>query len=127
MAKNITKATLIYDAKHVWYASKEIILDDELLVLAEFVDSVLRYKASRALEIKEQIKKGNIGWEPIEAEIIAGKIQLYHLHVSGLKKEPRLTKEELIEFIDKWFELVASKVERIVITNENGKFSIGTE
>ena len=127
MNKKIIKAILIYDAKHGWYASKEIILDDELLILAEFVDSVLRYKPSRALEIKEQIEKGKIGWDPIEAEFFDGKIRLFHQYVPGIKKEPILTREELLAFVDKWYALIAAKVDKIVITNDNGKFSIGTE
>jgi hypothetical protein len=128
MYQNITKVWLKKDQRYNYYARfAPRYPDDELLVLEQYFASELGNDPSKALRIKKQILENGVGGNAIGSEIIDGKIKLFHLYVSGLKKEPVLTKEELLELVDKWFELVAAKVDQIVITNHNGKFSIGIE
>ena len=76
--------------------------------------------------IKKLILEGCVGHEPIGGEMVDGKCQLYHLYIDNLK-EPRLTQEELLDLIQKWFEFISAKVYKIVLTNDNGKYSFSTE
>lgn len=127
MNQKLAKITLVRNPKYGWYTREESYNpDDELLILETYFCSGIGYNSATFPKIKKLILGGCIGHEPIGGEIIDGKCQLYHLYIDNLK-EPRLTKEELLELIQKWFELVAAKVDKIVLTNDNGKYSIGTE
>lgn len=127
MKKNIAKVTLVRNSQYGWYRREaDYNPDDELLILEQYFGSELGSDPSQVLIIRKYILKNEIGGNAIEADIIDGKIRLSDIYVPNLK-EPVLTQEELLILVDKWIELVAAKVDKIVITNDNGKFSIGTE
>ena len=123
-----TKVILVKNAQYGWYKRDNPYMppDDELLILEDYFGSGLGNDPSQASSIKNLILRDIIGSDLIGSEIIDGKIRLYHLFINNLK-EPQLTKEELLKLVDKWFELVTAKANKIVIMNDNGKFSIVTE
>ena len=101
-------------------------IDGGLILLWLFFTGCVGYDSKDLSFIREEISKGTVGCNDIGATIIDAKLQFSHDVIEGLE-EPRLTKEELLALVDKWFELVAAKAGQIVITNDNGKFSIEVE
>lgn len=124
---------------------------DELLILEDYFRLSIGRNPARILLAKQSIENNSLTYGPIGVEIneppsklsffipllnveigwlrersINGKIRLYHKNIPNLKGL-FLTKEELLTLVDRWFELVSSGAEKIVITNDNGKFSIGAE
>lgn len=127
MSQTITKVVLMRNSHYGWYKREAYYNpDDELLILEQYFGSELGSDPTRASIIKKQILKNEVGGNAIGSELLDGKIKLFHFYIPNLK-EPILTKEELLNLVDTWFKLVAAKAEKIVITNDHGKFSIGTE
>lgn len=126
MSKKTTKIVLLKNPQYNYYEGRGDYSDDELLILKEYFSSAIGYDLSRASKLRDLISRGSIGGNAIGSEIIDGKVKLHHFYIENLK-EPVLTQEELLALVDKWFELIAAKADQIVITNDNGKFSIGTE
>lgn len=127
MNKQPTKVTLKRHSQYGWYSREELYNpDDELLILEQYFPSAVGYDPKHFSMIKKLILEGIVAAEPIGVDIIDGKFQFYHLYIDNLK-EPRISQNDLLELIEKWYELVSAKVDQIVITNDNGKFSIGTE
>lgn len=121
------KITLVRDPQFARYFRADFNVGDELFILGEYFSSSLGSDPILVFRYRQFIEADVLSGEPIGAEVIDGKIYLYHLYVSGLKKKPALTKEELLALVDKWFELVSTGAERIVITNDDGTFSLGIE
>lgn len=99
--------------------------DDELLILKEYLCTAMGYDLDWAPIAKNYIRR-SIDFDSVGSEIIGDKVKVDHLFLTNLKN-PEIPKEEFFALVDKWFELIAAKAEQIVITNDNGKFSIGTE
>jgi len=122
----VTKVVLVKDPEYGWYIRYGSIPDDELLILENYFTSCIGHNINDLSLRKRQILEGIIGCNSIGSEIIDGKIQLFHNYVEDLK-EPRLSTEELLALVEKWFELVSINAKRIVITNDAGTFSISDE
>lgn len=127
MNNEITKVTLIRHPQYGSYSREEFYNpDDELLILENYFPAAAGYDPSHFPMIKKLLHRGIVGANPIGSNFIDGKFQFYHNYIDNLK-EPRISPEDLLKLIEKWYELVSAKVDRIVITNDNGTFSIGTE
>lgn len=121
------KITLVRFPQFGRYFRADFNVGDELFILGEYFGSSLGSDPTLVSRYRQFIESGVLSGEPIGSEVIDGKIHLHHLYVTGLKKKPALTKEELLALVDKWFELVSTRAEKIVITNDNGAFSLGIE
>jgi len=123
---NLKKIILIRDPErgsYSWQRSEGNVEDFTLLQL--YFDSCVRYDPQRFSLIKQQILEGRTGCNDTGATIVDGMFQFYHDLIDF--QEPRISKEDLLKLVEKWYQLVEAKVDQIVITNDNGKFSIGTE
>lgn len=127
MKQNQTKMIMIRDCGRYTGIGPDY-NDDELLILRQYFGSEVGGDPTSVFKLRrwmERVEAG-VGGNAIWSEVIDGKIHIYHEYVPNLK-EPVLTKEEVLALVDRWLQLVAVKTEKIVITNDDGKFSIGTE
>lgn len=129
MKQNQTKMIFMRDCQRGEYTGiGPDYSDDELLILEELFSSFIGGDPTSVFKRRRWMEGDNVcvGGNLLGSYVIDGKIHIYHDYVPNLK-EPVLTKEELLALVDRWLQLVAVKTERIVITNDDGKFSIGAE
>lgn len=123
------KIVLIKDKQYGLYYYKDNSKqdDDELVILWLFFTTCLRFDLSFSVRIKKLLNEHDqFGCGDLGIEYIDGKLQIYHDLIEDLK-EPRLSKEELVALIDKWYELVAAQPDKIIITHQDGKFTLSAE
>lgn len=127
MSNQITKMIFVRDSKTGHYKRNDSYdADDELILLSWYFADCVRFDPAHFSTIKKLILEGIVGCNDVGATIIDGKFQFCHQLIDGFK-EARLTQEELLELVQKWYELISAKVDKIVLINDNGKYSIETE
>jgi len=128
MNKNKTQITLVRNPNDHTYDKKQAYdLEEKLVLLWMLFDSYIRYNPVDFSNVKNNIIERNvIGENVIGATFVDGKWQIYCELWDDIY-EPRLSTDELLELIHTWYDLIIKKVEKIVMTYENGKYSISSE
>lgn len=122
-----TRIALIRNPENNEYINEDMRdADDELTLVWLFFTECVGYDPADFEQTKEDLREGMIGRNSIGTRLNKSKYYIFHELIEGFK-EPQFTEEELIELIQKWYELMAAKADKIVFTHDNGKYLIGTE
>lgn len=127
MIKDKAKIILVRNLKDGEYDKKEVYdPSEDLILLWMYFDSCVRYDPAEFELIKKLMMQGIVGCNDIGARSVDGKWQFRHDLWDDLKG-PHISTDELIGLIEIWYKLVSAKVDKIVISYENGRYSISSE
>lgn len=133
MRQKPTKVTLVKDPQHGWYDSsgdprdyRDDTYDGTLLIFEDYLRLAMGHDASKASERKKLLLYHEIGYNVVGSKSVGDNVRLYHLCVHD-PEEVIIPRREILKLIDRWFKLVAAKTDKIIITNNDGRFSISAD